>query len=634
MLFLEVFIGLSIFTNVETYAFPLSDCRSRDMDIIFAIDCKYPIEGIEEKIKNILLDNFVNTTSKNSTRNLRVSVTDLRSSENLIFVDVEPLENYDSYFSNVCAASYRDGVNVDKIYIDKFEIVDNLPMPSFMIWIISCIEYEQFSSRIDLIIFIVNEACDYYWNLVNDNYVERVEDFKANHHLSLILCDDCSADIPALRSEVLKWRQNMSDSSANDSGVVVDIFIGISYFITGHNGPLLWINGRPVVVHLYDDLDALILKYVSSRACFSWRIYNVSYSSINIERCTNATRTYNLCETELSRYEIVYDSVVFDKDSEFYVYDQRTNSVVSVSDSRYLNNGIYSDKKNFPKFACSPNGPFISYRYVCDGYKDCNTGEDEAVCKFDSSKCKEVDSFMCLNRGLHEKQCVPMYARCNLIEDCLDGSDELDCDGCVGTRCVRDDSLNVQCHIAFLFIWPMSVIRNLCIVLSWLLGILLAAIHSFNPDLSLYSASGVCLGFPLRKSTGQAWIYSVVIFLILNSLIFVLSSCGQVATFYLIYTNNAQFKDSDQQFARRAEDIAVAKRLALVVVSNLICLLPVCILGLKTATSDFEVDRQTYAWIVALVLPANSAMNPFLYTIPGIYRKWEEYKNGPNQRRI
>ncbi|XP_025152986.1 sortilin-related receptor isoform X2 [Harpegnathos saltator] len=73
------------------------------------------------------------------------------------------------------------------------------------------------------------------------------------------------------------------------------------------------------------------------------------------------------------------------------------------------------------QFQCY-NGDCIENSWVCDGSKDCPSGEDEVRCDQLHMSCQN-DQFMCRRDG----SCVPLTNICNGIEECPDGSDELGC---------------------------------------------------------------------------------------------------------------------------------------------------------------------------------------------------------------
>ncbi|KAK6971009.1 G-protein coupled receptor GRL101 [Biomphalaria glabrata] len=168
--------------------------------------------------------------------------------------------------------------------------------------------------------------------------------------------------------------------------------------------------------------------------------------------------------------------------------------------------------------------------------------------------------------------------------------------------------------------------KYILISLAWGLGFLLSVIPTMYDEKSVYSTNGMCLGFPLRKSSGTAWIYSVTVFLFFNSILFVVIAIGQFLIFLTISQHSSKFKNESQDLTRRADNITVALKLSVVVLSNFICWFPVCIMGIRTVVSDYEVSREAYSWIITLVLPFNSALNPVLYTLPRISKSWTDFK--------
>ncbi|XP_055901627.1 G-protein coupled receptor GRL101-like [Biomphalaria glabrata] len=174
--------------------------------------------------------------------------------------------------------------------------------------------------------------------------------------------------------------------------------------------------------------------------------------------------------------------------------------------------------------------------------------------------------------------------------------------------------------------------KYVLISLAWCFGLFLSVVPILFRDMSLYSNNGMCLGFPLRKSSGTAWIYSVTVFLFFNSILFVVIAIGQFLIFITISQHSSKFKSESQALARRADNITVALKLSVVVLSNFICWFPVCVLAIRTVFSDYEVTLETYAWIIVLVLPFNSALNPVLYTLPRISKSWMDFKRRQSTR--
>ena len=55
-----------------------------------------------------------------------------------------------------------------------------------------------------------------------------------------------------------------------------------------------------------------------------------------------------------------------------------------------------------------------------------------------------------------------------------------------------------------------------------------------------------------------------------------------------------------------------------VVMTDFMCWVPLAFMCLLVQCGVFTVGPETYAWMVGLVLPINSAINPFLYTFASI----------------
>ena len=64
----------------------------------------------------------------------------------------------------------------------------------------------------------------------------------------------------------------------------------------------------------------------------------------------------------------------------------------------------------------------------------------------------------------------------------------------------------------------------------------------------------------------------------------------------------------------------IARRLITVVVSDFLCWFPICVLGL-IALSGVPVPGDVNVAMAIFVLPLNSALNPFLYTVNIVLEK-------------
>ena len=66
------------------------------------------------------------------------------------------------------------------------------------------------------------------------------------------------------------------------------------------------------------------------------------------------------------------------------------------------------------------------------------------------------------------------------------------------------------------------------------------------------------------------------------------------------------------------------------VATDLMCISPIIVLGILVQARVIVLPPSVYAWSVTIVLPINSAINPYLYTIAEIistYRKKKAERN-------
>ena len=91
--------------------------------------------------------------------------------------------------------------------------------------------------------------------------------------------------------------------------------------------------------------------------------------------------------------------------------------------------------------------------------------------------------------------------------------------------------------------------------------------------------------------------------------------------------------DKESSSQRAAKNLVVARRLFAVVVSDFLCWFPVCVLGLLAA-SGTQVNKQVNVAVSILVLPLNSALNPFLYTVNVLMEKREKTRMDKLEKKI
>ena len=156
----------------------------------------------------------------------------------------------------------------------------------------------------------------------------------------------------------------------------------------------------------------------------------------------------------------------------------------------------------------------------------------------------------------------------------------------------------------------------------------------------IYDVSEVCIGLPMaRKSvtesknrsvllsrfytkriqvevtenldTEPGMYYSIAIFIGLNLLCFVII----VICYVLIFLTVKRSSRRAGRQRERDEEIRMAAKMAIIVLTDFLCWMPVIITGILVQSNVIEISPVLYAWMVTFVLPINSSVNPFMYTI-------------------
>ena len=109
--------------------------------------------------------------------------------------------------------------------------------------------------------------------------------------------------------------------------------------------------------------------------------------------------------------------------------------------------------------------------------------------------------------------------------------------------------------------------------------------------------------------------YSFSIMIVLNFILFMLIAVGQAAIFITVKATSMENNTNKQ-----SSELKLAYRLATVVVSDFLCWFPIGVLGLMAA-SGYAISGEVNVAMAIFVLPLNSALNPFLYTLNAVMEK-------------
>ncbi|KAL8560513.1 hypothetical protein ACOMHN_023786 [Nucella lapillus] len=159
--------------------------------------------------------------------------------------------------------------------------------------------------------------------------------------------------------------------------------------------------------------------------------------------------------------------------------------------------------------------------------------------------------------------------------------------------------------------------------LSWMVGFILSVIP-FIPAAAhwqFYSQTGICIPLPVTRKQFAGQTYSFGIMIVLNFVLFIVIAVGQGAIYWSIRSNTMQGGQSTQ----RSQDTSIARRLFTVAMSDFFCWFPIGLLGLL-ASLGVPVSGELNVVMAIIVMPLNSALNPFLYTLNLILQKREKKK--------
>ncbi|XP_060603871.1 G-protein coupled receptor GRL101-like [Ruditapes philippinarum] len=170
------------------------------------------------------------------------------------------------------------------------------------------------------------------------------------------------------------------------------------------------------------------------------------------------------------------------------------------------------------------------------------------------------------------------------------------------------------------------------VMVSWIVSIIVAIVPILHTDYfkgRFYSTSGVCLALPLTNDRPPGWLYSMFIFVGFNMVTFTLIAAGQVLIYFEV---KQQSKRRLKMRTSRANDLKIARNLLLIVTTDFICWFPIGVMGVL-ATMGHVIPGDMYAWTAVLILPVNSALNPFMYTFSAIFGKKKFLPNIDEQTR-
>ncbi|CAC5370001.1 unnamed protein product [Mytilus coruscus] len=154
-------------------------------------------------------------------------------------------------------------------------------------------------------------------------------------------------------------------------------------------------------------------------------------------------------------------------------------------------------------------------------------------------------------------------------------------------------------------------------LVCWLFVIIIAVVPIFETAYfsnMFYSRTAVCLALPFSRQKVSGWEYSTAIFVFFNCIAFIVIAWCQLSIYQIAKSSNRIMTK------RTKQDLTLARRLFLIVLTDFLCWFPVGIMGIL-AMAGIVFPSEVYSWVAVFVMPLNAALNPFLYTFSTIKQK-------------
>ena len=194
------------------------------------------------------------------------------------------------------------------------------------------------------------------------------------------------------------------------------------------------------------------------------------------------------------------------------------------------------------------------------------------------------------------------------------------------------------------------------VALLWLTALMLGLVPSIlaGTNYKFYDNSHVCIGLPLAKlhlhtntlsielvvvdelgihyeiprvqsvslGEGDGMFFSSGLFLGLNCMCYLVILLCYVEIIRTVMKSSKRVGLSPEV----KEQVKMTAKVAAIVLTDFLCWFPVILLGVLVQAGVLTLPPSVFAWCVTVVLPINSAINPYLYTITHIIGDYRERK--------
>ena len=160
-------------------------------------------------------------------------------------------------------------------------------------------------------------------------------------------------------------------------------------------------------------------------------------------------------------------------------------------------------------------------------------------------------------------------------------------------------------------------------VAGWVVGVVLATVPLLpsTEHWQFYSQTGICIPLPITRKKFPGSDYSFYVMIVFNFVLFLLIAIGQLLIFWSYHSHGKTVSRRN----KKPEDLAVARRLLVVAMSDFLCWFPLGLLGLM-ARSGIAIPGSVNVAMAIFILPFNSAINPFLYTLHSAKEHFRQYR--------
>ncbi|XP_025113435.1 G-protein coupled receptor GRL101-like [Pomacea canaliculata] len=165
----------------------------------------------------------------------------------------------------------------------------------------------------------------------------------------------------------------------------------------------------------------------------------------------------------------------------------------------------------------------------------------------------------------------------------------------------------------------------------WVAGLVLAVTPCLpmTSHWQFYSQTSICIPLPTSRVEFPGRKYSFIVLVVFNFICFVLIFVGQVLIYWSIRSSSMSVSNT----SKAVNDITIARRLVTVVMSDFLCWFPVGLTGIL-ASYDVAVAGEVNVAMAIFILPVNSALNPFLYTLNIYLERRRRAREEVRQKRI